>query len=254
MKKVIPFSKEISFQTKIAEITDIEVTHNLEKTPFNSIEGSFLVNGTYKMHEASQIEEKFSYDLPFTIEVDERYDLSDVKIKISDFFFEIVNDDILKVNVEIELSEVKEREEQPEQFVFDRCYEDEEDEEKVELEEEIPELEHIEEEVDIIEPIDILDSTIPKVLEVERPVSTVLSSSSNQQTSVSASPITDIFTTISNDEDTFKAYYVYIVRENDTLDEILNRYQISREEAAEYNNLNEIKIGTKLILPCPSHE
>lgn len=250
MKKVIPFSKEIPFQTKISEITDIEVTHNLEKTPFQSIEGSFLVKGTYKMYEASQIEEKFSYDLPFTIEVDERYDLSDLKIKISDFFFEIINDDTLKINVEVELSEVKERELE-EELIVERCYDEEEKEDKEDNKLPQP-LEHIEQPIDIIEPIDTLDYEEPQQIKIEPRIET--KPNNTQKKDNNQTVITDIFPSISDDEDNYKAYYVYIVRENDTLDDILNRYQVSKEEAAEYNNLNEIRIGTKLILPYPKNE
>ena len=295
MKKIIPFSKEISFKTRIAEITDIEVTHNLEKTPQNTIEGSFLVNGTYKMTEASQIDEKFSYDLPFTIEVDEKYDLENVKIKISDFFFEIIEEDTLKVNVEVELSEVElkqiptveladnsERLQEVKEDNFEeaRCYDQEDN--ILDLEENSPtivETEEIEEikevneipsaftndiedlldiigkraeqnmqeneEGEMIEPIDILDSALPEALEIETAKTTEKKSNK---------PITDIFTSINNDEDTFKTYHVYIVRENDTLDSILMKYNVTKEEVKEYNDLNDIKIGSKLILPCSNNE
>lgn len=238
MKKVIPFSKEIAFQTKIKEITDIEITHNLEVTDNNTIEGSFLVNGEYRMSDASPLEEEFHYDLPFTIEVDGKYDLSEVKIKINDFYFEIMNEDILKVNVELELSEVLEKdiiEEEAE--LLERCY-DEEDNAQDSV---IPSLETLsKEKVKIVEPIDILDQVIPETLEIKPKVSN--------------KSITDMFPTINKEEDTFKSYYVYIVRENDTLDEILVKYKTTKEEVQQYNNLEELKIGSKLIIPCSKDE
>ena len=55
MKKTVPFTKQIHFKTMIAEITNIEVTHNLEVKENNNIEGDILVDGLYKIHEASQI-------------------------------------------------------------------------------------------------------------------------------------------------------------------------------------------------------
>lgn len=247
MKKTIPFSKEITFQTKIREITDIEVTHNLEATEFNTIEGSFLVNGKYKLSDMTDLEEKFHYDLPFTIEVDEKYDLSQVQIRINDFYFEIINEDILKVNVELELSGVEEKQKkEEEEALLARCYDDEDD--KVEQMEELEEVEPIvnfnkelEKDTMIIEPIDILDKVLPEKLETV-----------NQEVvkmNVQPKSITSMFPTLSEQEDTFQSYYVYIVRDNDTLDEILTKYKTTKEELSEYNNLEEIKIGAKLIIP-----
>lgn len=243
MKKTVPFSKEIPFKTRIAEITDIEVTHNLVKTPDNTIEGNFLVDGSYKMTDASQIEEKFSHELPFIIDVDDRYDLENVKIKISDFFFEIINEDILKLNIEIELDDVEEK-----QLVVERCYDDEEEEEDLEIEfDDTDEVEIPKEEV---QPIDILDIEIPKELEVERPPK----STKEEVNITNTTSISEIFTSINHNEDNFMTYYVHIVRDNDTLDDILTKYNVTRDDIVEYNDLDNIKIGTKLIIPCVNNE
>ena len=58
-----------------------------------------------------------------------------------------------------------------------------------------------------------------------------------------------IFSVFKDAEETFSTYSVYILREEDTLDEVLNRYHVSREEASLYNNLEELHVGSKLILP-----
>ena len=108
MKKIIPFTKTIKFKTMIAEITDIETKHNLE-VEGNTIEGDILLDGKYKMHEASQIEEEFHYNLPFTIEVDNKYDISNCTITIDDFYFEIINEEDLKINIELEIGNVLEK-------------------------------------------------------------------------------------------------------------------------------------------------
>lgn len=250
MKKTIPFSKEITFQTKIREITDIEVTHNLEATELNTIEGSILVKGTYKLSDMTDLEEEFHYDLPFTIEVDDKYDLEQVKIRINDFYFEIINEDILKVNVEVELSGVEEKiKQEQEEALLARCY----DEEKIEQIDDLDEVEPIkklnkelEKETMIIEPIDILDKVDSKKLETVKQEAIAIN--------VSEKPITSMFPTLSEQEDTFKSYYVYIIRENDTLDEIMTRYQTTKEELSEYNNLEEVKLGTKLIIPSSKME
>ena len=63
-----------------------------------------------------------------------------------------------------------------------------------------------------------------------------------------------IFSSIASNEETFSTYYVYIVRENDTLEFIMDKYKVTRELLQNYNDLNDIKIGSKLIIPCANNE
>ena len=49
--------------------------------------------------------------------------------------------------------------------------------------------------------------------------------------------------------DTYATYHVYVVKEEDTLDTILNKYEISKEDLESYNNISDIKKGDKLIIP-----
>ena len=58
----------------------------------------------------------------------------------------------------------------------------------------------------------------------------------------------NIFQNIDN-SDTYVTYYVYIVKEDDNLDKILDKYNVTRDRVACYNNLDNIKPGTKLIIP-----
>ena len=44
-------------------------------------------------------------------------------------------------------------------------------------------------------------------------------------------------------------YQVYIIRENDTIETVLNKYNITRETLNLYNDLTELKLGDKLIIP-----
>jgi len=216
MKKIIPFSKEIPFKTNISEITDIEVTHTLKVDDDNEINGSFLVDGTYKITDASLLEENFNYDLPFTVEVDDKYDLSEVVIKINDFYFEILNEDTLKINIELEINGVKEKEKT----------------EKLE-DVEIPDIRCFDEEDSESE---ILDEFTDIVVPVNKDID-------------SSTDITDIFTNINN-EDSYRSYYVYKVTEMDTIDSIINKYKVTKDDLSMYNNLNDIKTGSKIIIPC----
>ena len=82
MKKIIPFKKDIIFKTNVSEITSISLEHTLSKTEENSIHGDFTVSGEYKIADESIHTEKFSYDLPFDIHMDEKYDLDNIVIDV----------------------------------------------------------------------------------------------------------------------------------------------------------------------------
>lgn len=270
MKKVIPFSKTVHFKTMIAEVTDIEVKHTLKVTDNQTIEGDILVDGTYKMTEASQLEEEFHYTLPFTIEVDDKYDIQSADIGIHDFYFEIINEEDLKVNVELEITQVEEKEKEEEDLIEEAIVEEvdsfqtesEEQEEEEEILEERAEVEaetvdHQEDEAKFLEleqvpkKIEILDEMNPKgtnTKSVEN-ISVEVSETKEETTSNSVS---SIFSSI-NQEETFVTYYVYIVREQDTVESIIEKYQTTREALSAYNDLAGVKAGSKVIIPC-SHE
>lgn len=249
MKKMVPFTKQIHFKTMIAEVTDIEVTHNLEIKEDNTIEGDILVDGRYKIHEASQLEEKFHYNLPFTIEVDSKYDISKASIAISDFYFEIINEEDLKINVELEIYDVDEKKVEvgTREEIEPIPIEVDEQPKKIE----IPSIDEIEE--DIKE--EVVDTNKNNTtLDSEKINFKITDANINTNTSTSNTTNTNknyntIFDTISGDE-TFVTYYVYIVRETDTIETILDKYHVTREDLSLYNNLDDIKIGTKVIVPC----
>ena len=107
MKKVIPFKKEIIFESNIAEITSISLEHNLEIKD-NSVIGSFDISGTYKMTLTSTITEDFNYNIPFEIALDERYLLDNAMADIDDFYYEILNDRVLSINIEVGIDGIEE--------------------------------------------------------------------------------------------------------------------------------------------------
>lgn len=51
------------------------------------------------------------------------------------------------------------------------------------------------------------------------------------------------------DEDKYVTYRVYKVLENDTIDTILTKYNITKEQLYDYNNIENITTGDKLIIP-----
>lgn len=274
MKKVIPFTKEIPFKTMISEITDINLEHDLEVFD-NTIEGNFTVSGKYKMTDASVIEEEFLHKLPFTIEMDDKYDLTDSKISINDFYFEIINEEILKVNIEVLIDGFKDK---PLKSDISLDVEDirktlevnMDDTELMDKEEVLPpsnievkvddmEVKESGSMMDEVEKIKINDISepikidVPSSIEVLDTDTNVVTSNQSVNTNQVDDGVSSIFSSMSSDE-TFSTYHVYIVRENDTLEQILDRYKVLKEDVGNYNDLNDIKVGSKLIIPCSSNE
>ena len=260
MKKVVPFTKTITFKTMIAEVTDIEVTHNLTLKTDNEVSGDILVDGRYKMTDASQIEEEFHYKLPFVIDIDSKYDLSNLEIIISDFYFEIINEENLKINVEIDMDGIEEKK-IPENLINNdtEVLETElvrEDTEAIpvpiETNNTIQKLEVIDEKTKVVDdnPLVKLEKEITEDLKAEVSTNNV----PNKQDVMTPTSVSSIFSSIASNEETFSTYYVYFVRENDTLEFILDKYKVTRELLQSYNDISDIKVGTKLIIPCNSNE
>ena len=85
MNLIIPFTKDIKFNSSIAEITSISLEHSLHLEKNNLITGEFHLNGEYLMTDTSTDTEVFNYDIPFDIHLDERYIVSNAEIDIYDF-------------------------------------------------------------------------------------------------------------------------------------------------------------------------
>ena len=62
-------------------------------------------------HKYGDIEEDFNYPIPTTITVDSKYDTSKAKIMVDDFYYEIINDDTLKVKIDLILDNLLFKEE-----------------------------------------------------------------------------------------------------------------------------------------------
>lgn len=61
--------------------------------------------------------------------------------------------------------------------------------------------------------------------------------------------VTSIFNNFSDKDEKYVTYHVHIYRENDDLNNILNEYKITKEDLSNYNNLDNLTIGSKLIIP-----
>lgn len=250
MKKIIPFKKDIIFKTHIAEITSISLEHSLHIETDNLITGEFIVSGEYKISDTSTNTEVFNFNLPFDIHMDERYILDDCNVDIYDFYYEIINDNILAIHIEVSVNNFKE---------------------KTLIEEHKRETEDILKEETVRSKVDALIEAIDEVKmeevrdtsssEVVATVAAVESDSSltdsvvepvSKESVAVADKLSSIFPDTMNHGETYMTYKVYIVRENDSLETVMQQYSVTKEELEAYNQLQEINIGDKLIIPCPS--
>ncbi|MDD4036559.1 MAG: LysM domain-containing protein [Bacilli bacterium] len=217
MKQVIPFKKELTFKTSIEEITSISLEHNLSLNEENVVSGEFIISGQYKVSETSINLEDFLYSIPFDIAIDDDYDTANVRIDIDDFYYEIEDDSILRVNIEVLVDGLEYRE----------IVEDEPDE------------------ADSLDYDDNLRGD-DRIMDTE-----VLISKEEETDRISADEqIKTVFDSFDDSLETFSTYSVYIVKEEDTIESIMIKYSKTMEELEAYNDLSEVKVGTKLIIPA----
>ena len=208
MKKLIPFQKDLSFDTKIHEITSISLEHTLKLKEEYQISGEFIISGTYKLTEASINVDPFEYKLPFNISIDSKYNTKNIEVDINDFYYELINNEILSINIEVIIDGLEEKEE-----------------------------------------IIMREHSVSKIEEDTREneeVTNLTEEVSNESETSDTTP-TSIFDNLDENE-RYSVYKVHIVTENDTIDSILQKYQITKEQLEAYNDLNDIQIGSKLII------
>ena len=140
MKQTIPFKKDIVFKSKIGELTGISLENDLTLKGEDLIVGNFYISGTYKMLEGSLTEEEYSYKIPCEIAISDDYDTFDATIDIDDFYYEIINEEVLRVNIVVVINNL-ERKAEDEYLSFLTDKEDTDDIEEVVMEkDEIEEL------------------------------------------------------------------------------------------------------------------
>ena len=282
MKKVIPFEKEIDFKTMVSSITSISLEHTLRVKEDNLISGYFIVEGTYKMTQASQIDEEFSYKIPVDIEIDNKYDTTNIIIDIDDFTYKVLEDDKLLLNISLCIDALTEKEQiQNEELIITELEEEKqegkEDERNVEvldelfLETSVPEKLDIEPEIEK-EILDIrpkqeeqitnvnIEKNIDMFIEQnvqkqagENNIVTNADTNTNSSTNVN-NGMESLFSSFKDGTETFKTYSVYIVKEEDSIESIQKKYNIDRESLEEYNDLSNISTGSKIIIPSKKNE
>lgn len=250
MKKIISFKKNIEFPSMIGEVTSISLDHTLKFVDESNIAGDFKVTGSYKLTEASRLEENFDYTIPTEIVLPEKLDLETSKISIADFYYEIDSDVTMICYIDVKVEGVE---------IIDD-FEQDKVEEKKAIEPVIPnekptELRCIEEENKIERECDgdknmedvsqtKNNSDIDIAIEENSNPSTIVNNNDNKQESTGS-----LFTSLDSSEETFSTYSVYILRQEETVQSIIEKYHVSKEELESYNDLTNLSVGTKIIIP-----
>lgn len=224
MKKIISFEKKIEFPSMIGEVTSISLDHNLKFIDNYNISGNLILSGTYKLTEASRIEDDFYYELPTEIILTEPLEYESAKIEIDDFFYEIENDYnvICYIDVRVEGLEVVD----------------------IIEEEKLPELKEV-----AIKPEQIETSTERECdsdIMPEKPIEEMEEIKLMPQES---NDVENILENINDTEETYSTYSVYILREEETIASLIEKYKTTKEELENYNDLTNLNIGSKIIIP-----
>lgn len=356
MKKIISFEKKIDFPSMIGEVTAISLDHTLKFIDESNVEGEFCISGSYKLTEASRIEEKFDYKIPADIVLGEKLDLETTKVEIDDFYYEIEDDDrmICYIDVKVEGVEQVDIPEDTTTTITEQVEEDafptieplevreetipviqetsneennnqidnvivnikEQVEEEKELKtitpsiidkEEKEEIPPIEEDTKRIEEIPSVEETkkVEEVIEDELSSDSlrecdgdyaydneiiprdekITSIKTNEKEQVEqeimkesikqeaikeeikqevaitteendeeGQSVGSLFSALKDSDDTFATYSVYILRQEETVTSIVEKYKTTKEELESYNDLSNLTIGSKIIIPVHNEE
>ncbi len=61
--------------------------------------------------------------------------------------------------------------------------------------------------------------------------------------------VKNLFDNFDDSTETYATYHVCIIKENDTIESVILKYNITKEILEQYNDISDIKIGDKLIIP-----
>lgn len=223
MKQVIPFYKEIVFKNKIANLTSISLEHN-EKVVDGEVSGEFIVYGDYKVHNDTTEKEEFKYKLPFTALLPDDIDLNTVKVDITDFKYDQIDEDVLRIDIDFSI----------EGDTLECLDEREEVSEEDTINEEIDEILGIKEEVETLElPVESMEEEVQ-----------VREDTINEEIQVIEKAEEKIETM-----EEYVTYHVHVVGSNDSVENIMKLYNTNLDMLNQYNDIKELKIGDKVIIP-----
>lgn len=275
MRKVISFDKNLEFKTMIGEVTSISLEPSLEFSSDSDISGELVISGKYKLTAASRLEDDFLFSLPIEIALSEKLEEDSRKVSIDDFRYEVEDSDILKCHIDLVVEGVEkielDEEEDRDFSLRDNLGADnldvlKESVESVEYQNNVEEMkENVSSHSSFVsssssDSVSNSNSNAVSNFNVSLPKNTTSDTSSLDESgeeeegnSIGEDSTYSLFSSFKESDESFSTYSVYIMRENDTLDTVLSKYKIHREELEDYNDLEHLIVGTKLIIPT-EHE
>ena len=215
MRQLIPFVKDINFTSKLSEVTSISLEHNLTMENNDSIVGEFIVSGKYKINEISINEEFFNEKIDFDITLDDKYDASKIRIDIDNFYYEIINEENLRLHIDVLIDNL----------------------EYIKKEEVIPK---------------IPDEIVEEIVDIKE---LAFDQKERNNDDLDVMEITNNLTTnFLPNEEHYSTYKIHIIRESENINTIIEKYSISKEELEKYNTLDNVMLGTKIIIPLKDEE
>lgn len=250
----IPFESEIEFKNNICEITKMSLEHDFNISE-KVVLGNFYVSGEYRVHEVSVNTEPFNYTLPFEVELRDDIKVDTLEFNIEDFSYDILNKK-LKVNIEYSLkAEIDETEElfervDEEVLESELAYIDSFLEEGGVLEETSGDVKAslINEEKIIVEscPEESIEKDEKKIKE-ENEEKKIKEEFAEERVTVEEEKT--IMDTIKDSDDTFVTYHIHIIKEAESIENICTMYNVSLGLVQEYNNIDNISAGDKILIP-----
>ena len=253
MKQIISFEKEIAFKTMIGEVTSISLEHTLSFQGPSTISGDMIVSGTYKMTEASTLEEDFQYAIPVDIMLTKELEEDNRSITIHNFTYDIRNEDTLHLYIDVLVKgrEVIELEEDEEE-VIEPVREEQPKIDEEQVEDTTNDNKELLTDIEVEESQKVIDNIINTDKKEEKKKEEPIIKNDIQEevkTTTDTKVMNSIFSAFANTEETYTTYSVYLLRENDSIENIIENYGVTREELSYYNDLDNLNVGSKIIIP-----
>ena len=239
MKENMHIEKELLFRNNIKDITSISLDSDY-KVEEGKLVGNFILDGEYKIHELSINKEKFNFKIPFDYELDRNTKEDSVKVEITDFTYDYKQDELI---VNIDYTILGDTDDVIE-FDSKELLDDYLREKEVDLiSEKIEDIKKLDEEPENVV-IDIEDRDTNSSIIVEKSdIEDIKVESKKNDVDIN-----DVVNKVSS-EDSFVNYKVYTIKENESIESIIMKYHTTIDDLKEYNDLSNISIGDKIIIP-----
>ena len=216
----IPFTKDIDFEKKVSEITSISLEHET-KVEEGVLKGNFIVSGDFKSHEVSVNKEPFSYILPFEIDLADDVDPNTIEFMIEDFTYEIIDQSILRVNIDFNvIASLKEKEEEAEE---EPLFQDVNNA--------------------FLEPVDILEEDDKTIKEMK------IEENKKEEEEEERESEDTIISNMKGETNEYATYHIHMISDGESVETICTMYNSNLNILQDYNDLANITPGDKLIIP-----